>query len=111
MPNARFRKRCAHCGQVAAMGSRDQRYCSNRCSLLGRGRDWWLEHNRKICEARRARGYSARARTLRAAGLDDTQIALVRKMLESVRVASHQAGKRRGWAEALGEHDDRGRVA
>lgn len=98
--------KCQHCGR-AYEGARKSRYCSNRCSLKGRGVAWFRAHQARMVATRKARGYSRLIARLKAAGLTDVQIALVRAEVQRVRVNSHTAGKRLGWAEALGERDDR----
>jgi len=94
--------KCQQCGATYT-GDRQQRYCSNACSLKGRGAEWFLEHQRRITAIRKVNGYSRFVQRMRAVGLTDAQIAAVRKEIERARANAHTSGKRLGWAEALGE--------
>lgn len=103
----RYRKKCQHCGEMFGARTRDARYCSNRCSFYARGPEWWRAHQAKCIATRKARGYSRFVRRMKVIGLTDAQIASVRREVETARAAGHVAGKRNGWAEALGEKKGR----
>ena len=99
----RHRRKCQHCGVMFAAMKPTQKYCSNRCGILGRGPEWFRAHQAKLTAIRRANGYSRFIQRMRAAGLTDAQIEAVRKEVLSAQSRGHVAGKRRGYAEALGE--------
>jgi len=101
-----YRIKCAHCGGMFAAYRRTQKHCSNSCSIKARGPEWFRAHQAKITAIRKANGYSRFVKRMRAAGLTDAQIETVRKELLMARANAHTAGKRKGWAEALGEHDE-----
>lgn len=104
-PWHRHRLRCQRpvCGKMFSTGDRSQKYCTTSCAMRSRTKEWWDAHQLKCIATRKARGYSRFIKRMRVAGLTDEQINAVRKEILSVRAASHTAGKRKGWAEALKE--------
>lgn len=102
----RLRCKRPECGRMFEAWRKSQRFCSNSCGIKARGQEWFAAHQAKITAIRKANGYSRFIKRMRAAGLTDAQIEVVRKEMLMVRANAHTAGKRKGWAEALGEHDD-----
>lgn len=94
------------CGQMFEAYRKTQKFCSNSCGIKARGKEWWAVHQAKITAIRKANGYSRFIKRMRAAGLTDAQIDVVRTELLRARANAHTAGKRKGWAEALGERDE-----
>jgi len=92
-------------------GKPTQRYCSNACAIRARGPAWFAAHQAKITAIRKRNGYSRFVQRMRAAGMTDAQIQVVRRELLSARSASDQSGYRRGFAEACGERIGRRRTA
>ena len=99
----RHRRKCQHCGVMFGAMKAAQKYCSNSCSIKHRGPEWFRAHQAKITAIRKANGYNRFIKRMRAAGLTDAQIEVVRKEIGMVRSNGFTAGKRRGWAEALRE--------
>ena len=101
----RHRRKCQHvpCGQMFQANKPTQRFCSNSCSIRARGPAWFAAHQAKITAIRLRNGYSRFVQRMRAAGLTDAQIGVVRRELLNARSASDQSGYRRGWADACGE--------
>jgi hypothetical protein len=101
----RYRRKCQRleCGRMYEAWQKTQRHCSVSCGIKARGPAWWAAHQAKITAIRKANGYSRFIQRMRAAGLTDAQIDVVRKELLTARSSAHTAGKRLGWAEALGE--------
>ena len=97
------------CGQMFEAYRKTQKFCSNSCAIKGRGKEWWAAHQAKITAIRKAKGYSRFIQRMRAAGLTDAQIEVVRKDVMMARANAHSAGKRKGWQEALGEVGDEAR--
>lgn len=91
------------CAKMFEAWRKSQRFCSNSCGIKSRGKEWWAAHQAKITAIRKANGYSRFIQRMRAAGLTDVQIQVVRKEMLMVRANAHTAGKRLGWAEALRE--------
>ena len=105
------RIKCAHCGGMFQAYRRKQKFCSTSCGIKSRGPEWWAAHQAKLVAIRQANGYSRFVKRMRAVGLTDVQIEAVRKEINTARANGHTAGKRLGWAEALGERDTTRRIA
>jgi hypothetical protein len=105
MPHAAMRKRCPVCREVRVFKRPENKACSQRCEAAGRGPAWWKAHHAKLTAARVAKGYSRHLRLMKAAGMTDAQIRVAQKLIASARSSSWAAGRRKGWAEALGERD------
>jgi hypothetical protein len=105
----RLRCKRPECGRMFEAWRKSQRFCSNSCGIKARGPEWFAAHQAKITAIRKANGYSRFIQRMRAAGLTDAQIAVVRKEMLMVRANAHTAGKRLGWQEALRETGDEAR--
>lgn len=104
------RNRCAQCGQMFEANRKTQKACSVACSVTLR-KDALAQAGRKGGEARRVKVLGDWHHRLTAAGLTPEQLALVlafgRARYHAGHVTGRGCGQRRGWAEALGEHDAR----